>query len=55
MLTVLIVEDEPAIRKMLRTSLTTKGYKIVEAKNERDALKRIENTHVSDVMFVFYC
>ena len=32
MLTVLIVEDEPAIRKMLRTSLTTKGYKIVEAK-----------------------
>ena len=50
MLTVLIVEDEPAIRKMLRTSLTTKGYKIVEAKKGFDALDLIMSHNVDLVL-----
>ena len=31
MTTVLIVEDEPEIRRFLRTSLATEGYRVVEA------------------------
>jgi len=50
MLTVLIVEDEPAIRKMLRTSLATKGYKIVEAKKGFDALDLIMSHNVDLVL-----
>ena len=50
MLTVLIVEDELAIRKMLRTSLTTKGYKIVEAKKGFDALDLIMSHNVDLVL-----
>src|SRR5260370_16744736 len=29
--TILIVEDEPEIRRFLRTSLATEGYRVVEA------------------------
>jgi two-component system, OmpR family, KDP operon response regulator KdpE len=36
--TVLVVDDEPPIRRLLRTSLGAQGYDVIEAGNGRDAL-----------------
>lgn len=36
--TVLVIDDEPPIRKLLRTGLSTQGYAILEAPNGRTAL-----------------
>jgi two-component system KDP operon response regulator KdpE len=36
---VLVVDDEPPIRKLLRMGLTTKGYDILEASNGKAALE----------------
>ena len=38
-LTVLVVDDEPPIRRFLRTSLVASGYRIVEADNAAGALR----------------
>jgi two-component system KDP operon response regulator KdpE len=38
-LKILIVDDEPPIRKLLRMGLTTQGYQILEATNGRTALE----------------
>jgi len=35
MTTILVVEDEPEIRRFLRTSLLTEGYRVVESENAR--------------------
>lgn len=35
---ILVVDDEPAIRRFLRTSLTAQGYQIIEAETGNDAL-----------------
>ena len=35
---ILVVDDEPAIRKLLRVGLGAEGYDIVEAPNAREAL-----------------
>ena len=40
-LRVLVVDDEPAIRRFLRTSLRTEGYEIVEAETGEAALAEI--------------
>lgn len=37
---VLVVDDEPQIRRFLRTSLDAHGYEVVEAVDGRDAIKR---------------
>ena len=42
--TVLVVEDDNALRKLARTVLKQKGYKILEAENGEDAL-RISEAH----------
>ncbi|QEL25253.1 response regulator transcription factor [Bosea sp. F3-2] len=39
---VLVVDDEPPIRKLLRVGLGTEGYTISEAGNARDAIARID-------------
>jgi two-component system, OmpR family, KDP operon response regulator KdpE len=41
--TILVVDDEPAIRRLLRTSLTAQGYRIVEAETAAAALAEIKN------------
>ena len=41
--TILIVDDEPQIRRVMRTTLTSQGYAIVEAKSGEEALERIRN------------
>jgi two-component system KDP operon response regulator KdpE len=38
---VLVVDDEPPIRKLLRMGLSTEGYEIVEAPNGRSALEQL--------------
>src|SRR5512138_1575929 len=38
---VLIIEDEPAIRRFLRVSLAGSGYRVVEAGSGHEALRRL--------------
>lgn len=40
---ILIVDDEPPIRKLLRVGLTAEGYSVVEAINAREAADRIRD------------
>ncbi|WP_353646124.1 response regulator transcription factor [Mesorhizobium sp. WSM2239] len=39
---VLVIDDEPSIRKLLRTSLATQGFQVFEAANGREALAQVE-------------
>lgn len=39
---VLIIDDEPPIRKLLRMGLTTQGYQIIEAPNGKTALELLK-------------
>jgi two-component system KDP operon response regulator KdpE len=48
---ILVVEDEPEIRRFLRTSLSAEGYRVVEAENgERGAIEA--GTHKPDLAIV---
>jgi two-component system KDP operon response regulator KdpE len=38
---VLVIDDEPPIRKLLRMGLTTQGYEILEASNGKMALEKL--------------
>ncbi|MFK4509839.1 response regulator transcription factor [Bradyrhizobium daqingense] len=38
---VLVIDDEPPIRKLLRMGLSTQGYEILEAPNGRTALEKL--------------
>ncbi|MGX4802677.1 response regulator [Bradyrhizobium guangdongense] len=38
---VLVIDDEPPIRKLLRMGLSTQGYEILEASNGRGALEKL--------------
>jgi two-component system, OmpR family, KDP operon response regulator KdpE len=42
-LKVLIIDDEPPIRKLLRMGLSTQGYEILDAPNGKTALALLEN------------
>ncbi|RQH08212.1 response regulator transcription factor [Bradyrhizobium sp. RP6] len=39
---VLVIDDEPPIRKLLRMGLSTQGYEILEASNGRTALEKLD-------------
>lgn len=39
---VLVVDDEPPIRKLLRVGLSAEGYSVIEATNARDAMEKVE-------------
>jgi two-component system KDP operon response regulator KdpE len=41
-LNILVVDDEPPIRKLLRMGLTTQGYEVLEAQNGKAALALME-------------
>jgi len=45
--TVLVVDDEPPIRKLLRMGLATEGYKVLEAPNGKAALELMELPRVN--------
>lgn len=49
--TVLIIEDENAIRNFMTTILNTNGYKTINAKNGREAISLI-SSHVPDVILL---
>ena len=38
---VLVIDDEPPIRKLLRTGLSTQGYGVIEASNGKTALEQL--------------
>lgn len=40
--TVLVVDDEPAIRRLFEAGLTRAGYRVVEAENAREALNALQ-------------
>ena len=40
---VLVIDDEPPIRKLLRMGLTTQGYEILEASNGKIALEKLDD------------
>jgi signal transduction histidine kinase len=42
--TVLLVEDEPSIRTLVRRILTQRGYRVIEARHGGDALIRLQST-----------
>lgn len=39
--TILIVDDEPQIRRVMRTTLTSHGYSVIEAKSGQEALEKL--------------
>ncbi len=43
---IMTVEDSPTMRRMIRFSLERSGYKVVEAEDGEDALKKLENAQV---------
>jgi PAS domain S-box-containing protein len=43
--TILLVEDEAALRRLIRRMLTRKGYKVIEACNGGDALANLERSN----------
>ena len=49
--TVLVVDDEPPIRRLLRTSLAASGYRIVEAEDAEGAMGMLA-TEKPDLMIL---
>ena len=45
----LLVDDEPAVRRLLRLSLEPRGYRIVEAGDGLEALERLEECGAVDL------
>lgn len=41
--TVLVVDDESDVRKSVRMILETNGYKVIEAKDGDDCIKKVKN------------
>jgi two-component system cell cycle sensor histidine kinase/response regulator CckA len=45
--TILLVEDEPAVRQLFATALTRAGYKVHEARNGEEAIKLFDQYSAS--------
>ncbi|HXM90593.1 MAG TPA: response regulator, partial [Candidatus Dormibacteraeota bacterium] len=41
--TILVVDDEPQIRRVLRTTLTAEGYTIIEARDGTEAFEKVRD------------
>jgi two-component system, OmpR family, KDP operon response regulator KdpE len=41
--TILIVDDEPQIRRVMRTALSSQGYTVIEAKSGEEALEKLRS------------
>jgi signal transduction histidine kinase/CheY-like chemotaxis protein len=48
--TILVVEDEQSIRRLLKEHLTKNGYTVVEAENAGEALKQMESMDTIDLL-----
>ena len=42
---ILVIDDEPQIRRMLKLSLEARGYRLIEAANAVDGLRRVSDDH----------
>ena len=42
---ILVVDDEPQIRRVMRTSLTEQGYIVTDGRSGEEALERLRNDH----------
>ncbi|MBN9497301.1 MAG: PAS domain S-box protein [Alphaproteobacteria bacterium] len=49
--TILVVEDDPLVRKHVVSSLKNLGYDVLEAENGADALAQIEKNEMIDLIF----
>jgi CheY-like chemotaxis protein len=49
---VLIVEDDPALRALYRVALTGAGYAVVTVEDGIDALRHLEMGHVPDLVLL---
>lgn len=47
---ILVVDDEPAIRRLLRNTLERAGYEIVEARNGREAIALTASEHPAAIL-----
>ena len=50
MLSILAVDDSPSMRKMVNFTLTSAGYRVVEAVDGQDALEKAETHEVALVL-----
>lgn len=48
--TVLIVDDEPQIRRVMRTTLVSQGYAVLEARSGEEALEKLRSAHPSLIL-----
>lgn len=48
---ILVVDDQPSLRQMLRFALTSQGYTVTEAEDGVEALKKIAKTDI-DMLIV---
>lgn len=47
---ILVVDDEPQIRRVMRTTLTSEGHTVIEARTGDEALDQIRKEHVDLVL-----
>jgi len=47
---ILVVDDEPQIRRVLRATLTAQGYEVTDARNGEDALAALRNSRFDLVL-----
>ena len=47
---ILVVDDEPAVRRVIAAALRRQGYQVLEAAEGRSALEQLEQTHVDLVI-----
>lgn len=47
---ILVVDDDPSLRKVLRTSLSMSGFVVEEARDGEDALARVQSDHFDVVL-----
>lgn len=49
--TVLVVEDDELLRSYVRTQLSSRGYRVIEAQNAAEALEIVESSTPIDLLF----
>src|SRR3984893_1526610 len=48
--TVMVIDDEPQIRRVLVTTLTSQGYSVLEARTGDEALEKIRSEHAALIL-----